>query len=135
MGATPIMEHVMQRLLVHAGLGTLITAAGAGFAPPALAHAYLSRAVPAVGSTVATPPTEVDCGFTEELEPRFSTIQVQDASGKRVDSGKMHLSPQDAKHMIIGVGHLGPGTYKVIWHAVSVDTHHTQGTFTFTVAP
>jgi methionine-rich copper-binding protein CopC len=134
-GAAPIVEHVMQRLLVCAGLGTLIIAAGPGFVPPALAHAYLRRAVPAVGSTVSMPPTEVDCTFTEELEPKFTTIEVQDVSGKRVDSGNMHLSPQDAKQLIIGVGHLGPGTYKVIWHAVSVDTHHTQGTFTFTVAP
>lgn len=124
----------MQRLLACAGLGTLIAAAGPGFAP-ALAHAYLSRAVPAVGSTVAASPTEVDCSFTEELEPSFSTIEVQDASGKRVDAGNMHISPRDAKQMIIGVGHLAPGTYKVTWHAVSVDTHHTQGTFSFTVAP
>jgi methionine-rich copper-binding protein CopC len=91
--------------------------------------------VPAAGSTVATPPAEVDCTFTEELEPKFSTIEVRDALGKRVDSGNMHLSSQDAKQMIIGVGHLGPGAYKVIWHAVSVDTHRTQGSFTFTVAP
>ena len=125
----------MHRLLVCAGAGALIAVAGPGSITTALAHAYLRRAVPAVGSTVATPPTEVDCSFTEELEPKFSTLEVQDASGKRVDSGNMHLSPHDAKQMIIGVGHLGPGTYKVIWHAVSVDTHHTQGTFTFTVAP
>jgi copper resistance protein C len=26
-----------------------------------------------------------------------------------------------------------PGAYRVHWHAVSVDTHHTQGTFEFTV--
>ena len=28
---------------------------------------------------------------------------------------------------------LSPGAYTVHWHAVSVDTHHTQGTFEFTV--
>jgi len=123
----------MHRSFVYAGLGALI-AAGPACVPAALAHAYLSRAVPAVGSTVSTPPTEIDCSFTEDLEPSFSTLEVQDASGKRVDSGNMHISPRDAKEMIIGVGHLGPGTYKVVWHAVSVDTHHTQGTFTFTVA-
>jgi methionine-rich copper-binding protein CopC len=125
----------MHRLLVCAGAGALIAIAGPGSIPTALAHAYLSRAVPAVGSTVATPPTEVDCSFTEELEPSFSTLEVQDGTGKRVDSGNMHISPRNPKQMIIGVGHLGPGTYKVIWHVVSVDTHHTQGDFTFTVAP
>jgi methionine-rich copper-binding protein CopC len=124
----------MHRTVISAGVGALV-AAGPVLAPAALAHAYLSRAVPAVGSTVSAPPTEVDCRFTEELEPRFSTIEVQDAAGKRVDAGNMHLAPKDAKEMVIGVDHLAPGVYKVIWHAVSVDTHHTQGSFTFTVAP
>jgi methionine-rich copper-binding protein CopC len=125
----------MHRLLVCAGAGALIAVAGPGLIATALAHAYLSRAVPAVGSTVATSPTEVDCSFTEELEPSFSTLEVQDATGKRVDYRNMHISPGDSKQMIVGVGHLVPGTYTVIWHAVSVDTHHTQGKFTFTVAP
>jgi methionine-rich copper-binding protein CopC len=30
---------------------------------------------------------------------------------------------------------LPPGTYKVVWRVLSVDTHVTTGTFTFTVAP
>ncbi|MGH6674956.1 MAG: copper resistance protein CopC [Xanthobacteraceae bacterium] len=30
---------------------------------------------------------------------------------------------------------LKPGIYIVSWHVVSVDTHHTQGTYKFTVAP
>lgn len=29
---------------------------------------------------------------------------------------------------------LGPGTYSVSWQVVSVDTHTTQGTFSFTVS-
>ena len=104
-------------------------------APAAHAHAYLRHAVPAVGSTLTVAPTEVECFFTEALEPSFSTLEVQDAGGKRVDAGDKHLAPQDAKEMIVGLRKLGPGAYTVIWHAVSVDTHHTQGRFTFTVAP
>jgi methionine-rich copper-binding protein CopC len=30
---------------------------------------------------------------------------------------------------------LTAGAYTVHWQAVSVDTHHTQGTFAFTVKP
>jgi len=30
---------------------------------------------------------------------------------------------------------LPPGLYKVTWHAVSVDTHRTQGDFSFSVKP
>jgi hypothetical protein len=42
----------MHRLLVYAGAGALIALAG-------LRSTYLSRAVPAVGSSVAEPPTKV----------------------------------------------------------------------------
>ena len=35
----------------------------------------------------------------------------------------------------VGVKPLAPGQYKVSWHVVSVDTHHTHGDFTFIVAP
>ena len=31
------------------------------------------------------------------------------------------------------VGSLAPGSYKVHWHALSVDTHTTEGAFTFHV--
>jgi methionine-rich copper-binding protein CopC len=120
----------MQRFFACAGLGALVTIGG-----PALAHAYLSRAVPAAGSTVAASPDEVDCTFTEALEQRFSMLEVRDAAGQRVDAGPMRLSPRAPKQMIIGVGHLGAGTYTVTWRAVSVDTHRTEGSFSFTVAP
>ena len=113
----------------------LLLASLPAFASVAIAHAYLHSATPAVGSTVSTPPTQVNCRFTEELEPSFSSIEVQDAAGQRVDAGDMHPVPHDAKEMIIGLRKIGPGTYTVIWHAVSIDTHHTQGRFTFTVAP
>ncbi len=35
--------------------------------------------------------------------------------------------------MKIGIKADGPGAYHVRWHAVSVDTHKTEGNFTFTV--
>jgi methionine-rich copper-binding protein CopC len=104
-------------------------------ASPALAHAMLHAASPAAGSTVKTPPAEVALTFSEELEPRFSTVQVLDAAGKQVDKADLHVVGGDATHVAIGLNPIGAGTYKVIWHAVSVDTHRTQGSFTFTVAP
>jgi methionine-rich copper-binding protein CopC len=132
------MEHAMRRHFLRAGLALLIARlialGGFAFVTPARAHAYLRRAVPAVGSTVPSAPAEVVCDFTEELEPSFSKLEVQDASGKRVDTGDMHLAPNDARQMIIGLSKVGPGTYTVIWHAVSVDTHRTEGRFTFNVA-
>ena len=43
------------------------------------AHAFLDHAEPKVGSTVANSPTELKIWFTQNLEPAFSTLEVQDA--------------------------------------------------------
>jgi methionine-rich copper-binding protein CopC len=94
------------------------------------AHAVLDRASPAVGSTVASAPREVSLTFSQNLEAAFSSIQVTDASGTRVDQGKPQIS---GNTMRIGLKSLSQGTYRVRWQALSVDTHKTEGSFTFTV--
>jgi copper resistance protein C len=94
------------------------------------AHAFLDHAEPRVGSTVQTAPRELSLSFTQQLEPAFSTVEVRDANGARVDQGKPRISG-DAMH--VGLKPLGPGTYKVHWHALSVDTHTTEGSFNFQV--
>jgi methionine-rich copper-binding protein CopC len=96
----------------------------------AQAHAFLDHASPLVGSTVPAAPHEVVLTFTQNLEPAFSTAQVTDSSGARVDQGKAQVS---GNTMTVGLKALGPGSYKVHWHALSVDTHSTEGAFTFTV--
>jgi copper resistance protein C len=96
----------------------------------AQAHAFLDHASPLVGSTVPAAPHEVVLTFTQNLEPAFSTAQVTDSSGARVDQGKAQVS---GNTMTVGLKSLGPGSYKVRWHALSVDTHTTEGAFTFTV--
>ena len=96
----------------------------------ARAHAFLDHATPLVGSTVAAAPHEVSLSFTQNLEPSFSSVQVTNAGGARVDQGKAQIS---GNSMRIGLKSLSPGTYKVHWHALSVDTHTTQGSYTFTV--
>jgi copper resistance protein C len=96
----------------------------------AQAHAFLDHASPLVGSTVATAPHEVTLTFTQNLEASFSTVEVTDGSGARVDQGKAQVS---GNTMSIGLKALSSGSYKVHWHVLSVDTHTTQGTFTFHV--
>jgi copper resistance protein C len=97
------------------------------------AHAFLERAEPAVGSTVQTSPSEVQIRFTENIEPAVSSIQVLDASGKEVDKRDLHLDRSDHALLHISLPQLGVGTYKVVWRVVSVDTHVTNGNFTFRV--
>ncbi|HUC63232.1 MAG TPA: copper resistance protein CopC [Alphaproteobacteria bacterium] len=101
----------------------------------AQAHAFLSHASPAVGSTVKESPPALELWYTEEVEPAFCKVELLDGAGKRVDHGGLKAAPGDKAELILPVPHLAPGTYKVVWHAVSVDTHRTQGDFTFTVAP
>ncbi len=111
-----------------------LVAAMLAFAPAAaFAHAHLSNAVPAENTTVAAP-GQVSLGFTEALERSFSTIEVQDGAGKRVDDGVYRPETNPAR-LTIGLPKLPGGVYKVIWHATSVDTHRTEGAFTFTIAP
>jgi methionine-rich copper-binding protein CopC len=96
----------------------------------ALAHAYLDHASPLVGSTVASAPREVALTFTQNLESAFSSVQVTDANGARVDTGKPQVS---SNTMRVGLKSLPQGTYRVRWRVLSVDTHTTEGSFTFRV--
>lgn len=102
---------------------------------PAFAHALLRGALPPVGGSVTAVPAEVVLSFSEAVEPRFSTIVVQDAAGARVDAGEPHLVNGDGKRLAVSLKATPPGAYTVIWHAISVDTHRTEGTFRFTVQP
>jgi methionine-rich copper-binding protein CopC len=102
---------------------------------PASAHAFLDRAVPAVGSKVRKSPAHVRLRFTERLEAGFCSVRVLDARGKRVDKGDARGDPSDSAALLLDLKPLPPGTYKVVWRAVSVDGHVTKGDFTFEVAP
>jgi hypothetical protein len=102
--------------------------------PRVEAHAFLKRAEPAVGSTVQRSPNEVRIWFTEDIEPAFSSVQVFDASGKEVDKRDVHLDRSDRALLRISLPSLQAGIYKVVWRVVSVDTHVTNGSFTFRVS-
>jgi len=112
----------------------LAVACAPAIALPAGAHAFLDHAAPAVGSTVHAPPTQVKLWFTQELEPAFSTAQVSDASGKRVDNGDAQLDRTDTTLLTVSVPPLAPGRYRVSWRVLSVDAHATEGDFSFDVA-
>jgi hypothetical protein len=96
------------------------------------AHALLDRADPRVGSTVGVAPHEVSLSFSQSLEAAFSTIEVTDASGQRVDEGKPRI---EGNVMRVQLRAIPPGTYRVEWHVLSVDTHTTEGRFSFEVRP
>jgi methionine-rich copper-binding protein CopC len=107
----------------------------AGLFGRADAHAVLQSAVPPVGGK-ASAVSELRLTFTEALEPAFSTVTLRRAGGAPVAGAKVQVDPQDSKVLTVKLPRpLPPGQYKVRWRVVSVDTHHTQGNYTFTAAP
>jgi len=97
----------------------------------ALAHARLDHAEPRVGSS-GPAPREVVLTFTEGVEPKFSSIQVVNDKGAPVQAGAARLGASRTE-LRVSVRALPPGTYTVIWRVLSVDTHRTNGSFSFTV--
>ena len=108
---------------------TLIFCAAATLAD---AHAMLDHASPRVGSTVNPAPKEIVLWFTEKLEPGFSMIEVRNGQGAAVQTGKASVSG-DGSQLSVPLMALPPGRYKVNWRVLSVDTHTTQGNFSFSV--
>jgi copper resistance protein C len=103
------------------------------WAATAGAHAFLDHADPKVGSHVSQSPSEVKAWFTQQLEPDFSSLTVLDAKGNQVDKKDSRLDDKDKTLLIVSLPPLPDGQYTVKWHVVSVDTHHTQGDFKFTI--
>jgi len=113
----------------------LAAALMAGLVSQADAHAFLQSAVPKVGGT-ARAVSVLRLTFTEPLEAAFSTVTLDAPNGAPVAGAKSATDPHDANVLIVRLPQpLPPGKYTVHWRVVSVDTHHTQGDYTFTVAP
>lgn len=99
------------------------------------AHAQLERAVPAAGSEVRVSPPRLTLWFSQRLESAFGKIRVLNAKGNQVDNGDSQLDVADARQLGVSLPRLAPGTYRVRWRVLSVDTHVSEGQFTFDVRP
>jgi methionine-rich copper-binding protein CopC len=117
----------------HIRLLALLTLMLPAYAPAAFAHAFLQGAIPPVGSDVDESPPALTLTFTEGVEPLFSTVVVTDPNGAAVATGKAHVAADNNRRLIVDLPKLPPGTYTVIWHVTSVDTHKTEGNYKFTV--
>jgi methionine-rich copper-binding protein CopC len=102
------------------------------FAAPSFAHAFLQHADPVAGATLRAPPKRVMLTLSEKLEPAFSGVTVTDASGRNMEAGAVLIG---GNSITAPLRFLPPGSYRVVWHAVSVDTHRTEGAYSFTVKP
>lgn len=106
-----------------------------GLVSTAAAHGVLERTEPRGGSTVRSAPGEVRLHFTGAIEPAYSRVQVLDGGGRRVDLGDGSLDPSSRALLRVSIPALSPGQYKVVWRVLSIDSHVTEGDFTFRVAP
>jgi copper resistance protein C len=97
------------------------------------AHAFLDHSDPAVGSTVPASPAVIHLWFTQQLEPAFCWVTVTDRSGAAVNDGTAAIDSSDQSELTLKLKPLPAGTYTVKWHVLSVDTHTTEGDFTFLV--
>jgi hypothetical protein len=99
----------------------------------ARAHSFPEKETPSAGQKVASPPSEVVIGFDAPIEKLFAKLEVAGADGANEAVGAPQVS-DDGRQLSVKVGALKPGDYTVKWAVVCIDTHHTEGSYTFTVA-
>ncbi|MCY4528661.1 MAG: copper resistance protein CopC, partial [Chloroflexi bacterium] len=102
---------------------------------PAYAHANLADADPAPNSVLDESPSKITIWYTEPLEPSFSSIEVLDSQGSRVDNDDSTVEPANPTVMYVTIlDDLPNGTYTVAWRNLStVDGHTIRGTFSYSV--
>jgi methionine-rich copper-binding protein CopC len=111
-------------------LALAVSASGAG---PAHAHSGLERAEPPAESALPRAPKDVKLHFSEQLEPAYSSVRVEDANGVQVDGRDGHVDRANPRLLRASLKSLEAGVYTVIWRVLSVDSHVTEGQFTFRV--
>ena len=102
---------------------------------PVHAQAFLLGADPAVGASVKAAPKQLRLNFSEGVELLFSGVEVTDGAGRGIPARDLRALPGDAAVLLLDMPPLAAGTYRVHWHVVSVDTHMTEGDFSFTIRP
>ena len=101
---------------------------------PASAHANLEGSTPEVNAHLDQAPVLVELVFSEPIEPNFSSIEVLDSTGKRVDNDDSTVDSSNPLRMTATIRSLGDGIYTVSWKTLSlVDSHVTAGVFPFAV--
>jgi methionine-rich copper-binding protein CopC len=99
----------------------------------ASAHSFPEQETPSAGQKVTSPPSEVVINFDAPIEKLFAKLEVTGADGQNLAAATPQVS-DDGIRMSVKVPALKPGDYTVKWAVVGIDTHHTQGSYTFTVA-
>lgn len=99
------------------------------------AHAHLKGSNPAANSSVVAP-NELRLMFSEGVEAAFTQVTIS-KDGAPLEVKSLATEGADKKTLIVtpAATPLRAGEYKVEWHAVSVDTHKSEGSYSFKVSP
>ena len=109
-------------------------------APPAHAHAYLSRSAPADGAVLDTAPQSLTLGFTEHVEQSATTVDILDGDGRHwavtslvvrpgsgdpAADGTAGADTETPVDVVAGLPPLPPNVYHISWRTLSSDDLHT----------
>lgn len=101
---------------------------------PARAHSFLVEATPSSKDHVATAPKTVKLRFGGGVEPKYSKLTIEDASGKVLGEGSNGV-PDKPRELSMDAPELAPGKYIVRYRVLSTDGHVVEGNYEFTVDP
>jgi copper resistance protein C len=104
-----------------------------GAAPAARAHSFPEQESPSAGATMTTPPAQVTIKYDAPIEKLFDSLRILNAAGEDQATAKPRVSA-NGYELTVPIKPLSPGQYTVKWRVVSIDTHHSEGSYTFTVA-
>ncbi len=97
----------------------------------AWAHAHLEAAQPAADSKAAEV-REIRLVFSEPIEPRLSTIRLENREDRAVVEPAAEVDPTNPKVLVLHLFEkLPPGSYTVRWVAVAADGHRVSGNYSF----
>ena len=116
-------------------LAVAFAAATLSVAGVAQAHPRLVSASPAPNTSVVAP-SRLTLNFSEGLVGPLSGGELYASQGNRptrVNGVRATLAPNGKTLVFAASRRLARGTYRLDWHAVSVDTHHVHGTMVFNV--
>jgi copper resistance protein C len=112
--------------------GIAIVIAGVSMARAASAHSFPEQENPSAGATIPAAPAQVTIKYDAPIEKLVDSLQVLDATGQDKAAGAPQVSP-DGHQLSVPLAPLSPGEYTVKWRVVCIATHHTEGSYSFTV--
>jgi methionine-rich copper-binding protein CopC len=113
-------------------LSSIFLALIVGVTVAASAHSFPEQETPPAGATLTEPPTQVTIKYDAPIEKLFASLEVLNSAGQNEAVGEPQVSA-DGWTLSVPVNKLQPGEYTVQWRVVCIDTHHTQGSYSFTV--